>query len=854
MNAFTWTDAPALVDWLARATWQSALLAAVVVVLQLAFGKWIAPRWRYAMWALVLARLAMPAQVGVPWRMASIDHPPVVQAASAPASASGVIVRVGVGPIPTEITESRIDSAIFAPPTKRSAWPIVVVIWLGIAGLVGAWIVMRHARFAAALRRDATLATDGMILEPLRGVCGDRRRWPRVLLSDRVTSPAVFGVIRPCVILPKSAVETMTSQQLRFVFLHELAHLRRFDPQAEFLAAMVCALHWFNPLVWFALRRLRVERELACDEAVLAQTQPEARSTYGHVLLALATAGPRPPVLSMASAAGQLKGRILRIARFNPRRRNVLAIALLAILTTAVFTDAQSENLPPVVENPSEPAAVTAPRLIDPTEASKNDAVREKLQRRLPEVRADGIPFEAVLDVFRDTADVPVFVRWKAVEAAGVKHDAPVKFSARNVTAARMLGALLDTASPAPGTLAYEIEAGAVVVTSAEDLALRMISTQAYDVRDIITVIPDFTAPSPSLAQRLASDEELKRLRTVVADVDIALAASKAGEGHPVTVQLKAHQDAVRQQIAKREAEIKSNAEQSTAEEGPTRRELVEQITSLVRDTVDPASWIENGGRIGQIREIGGQLIVTQSPSGHDGIARLLAVLRQNRSLQISVETRLILIDPTRVPEGALKGRLNEIEQGKANLDVKGDWFLVNDEVAKLLAEVKAIPDASLISAPRLTIFNGQRAFVQVVTQHPYVSDVRRGAADKKWEVVHDIAESGIHVNVAGAIAADRKYVTLTVNPKLSTLARMENVPTTLPADAPAGVQVQRPVIRAQELSTSVSIPDGGTVVLGGLADPREGKERRVLLLLVSPKVIEMRKEDADAQPRPLDR
>ncbi len=89
-----------------------------------------------------------------------------------------------------------------------------------------------------------------------------------VRLSNRVTVPMVWGFLRPVILLPIDADQWQT-ERLRAVLLHELAHIKRWDWTLQMVAQITCAVYWFNPLVWFAVRRMRIEAEQACDDQVL---------------------------------------------------------------------------------------------------------------------------------------------------------------------------------------------------------------------------------------------------------------------------------------------------------------------------------------------------------------------------------------------------------------------------------------------------------------------------------------------------------------------------------------------------------------------------------------------------------
>jgi beta-lactamase regulating signal transducer with metallopeptidase domain len=139
----------------------------------------------------------------------------------------------------------------------------------------------------------------------------------RLLRSERTLMPIVCGVFRPAVLLPASA-DDWSEERRKMVLLHELTHVARRDCLTQWLAQAACAFYWFNPLVWHAARRLRVEREQACDDYVLRiGTKP---SDYAHHLLEIARYLQEHPVFQWSQTAtvamarqSQLEGRLLAI-------------------------------------------------------------------------------------------------------------------------------------------------------------------------------------------------------------------------------------------------------------------------------------------------------------------------------------------------------------------------------------------------------------------------------------------------------------------------------------------------------------------------------------------------------------
>ena len=135
----------------------------------------------------------------------------------------------------------------------------------------------------------------------------------RLLRSRQHTMPMVFGLRSPAILLPAIA-DTWDDDRRRAVVLHELAGVSRRDCLTQTLGAIACAAYWPHPGVWSNARRLRIERELACDDLVLT-AGTSARDYAGHLLeLAHTLGGGRAPALVVTMARPrQLEGRMLAV-------------------------------------------------------------------------------------------------------------------------------------------------------------------------------------------------------------------------------------------------------------------------------------------------------------------------------------------------------------------------------------------------------------------------------------------------------------------------------------------------------------------------------------------------------------
>ena len=184
--------------------------------------------------------------------------------------------------------------------TMPALWTCIGIAWfIGmlfvllplLAGLVGIWRIAKRSQRVT----DGTLA---VLMSELRQKLGLKRRVS--LLRSEAKMPLTWGVFRPQVLVPADAENWPTDRQ-RAVLLHELAHVQRWDWLTQTLAHISCAIYWFNPLVWIADRRMRLERERACDDHVL--TAGCRATDYAEHLLEIARMSHTPAFTARAAVA-----------------------------------------------------------------------------------------------------------------------------------------------------------------------------------------------------------------------------------------------------------------------------------------------------------------------------------------------------------------------------------------------------------------------------------------------------------------------------------------------------------------------------------------------------------------------
>jgi len=334
---------------LLKASTQAAVLTVLILIAQRLLGRRLEPRWRSALWLLVLLRLALPWTISSPvsvFNLGRAFHQP---------SRIGAAVHSSF-----ELTPSSREAA---PPSPTVASGAIVArgpanglllpeLWFAGVLLCGFVMGFSHWRFHRQVVRSQTLVDEPTLrlLEECKTTM--RVQTPVAIVETPVIDgPCLFGFVRPRLLLPPGFVFKFSREELRFVFLHELAHIKRRDILLGWLAAALQIVHWFNPFVWLAFFRMRADRELACDALALAHAGSNDAQPYGRTIIKLlenfGDALRAPGLAGILEDKQQMKQRLVMIAQFDKSRRYFgVAASIFCVLALVALTDAQTPSEP----------------------------------------------------------------------------------------------------------------------------------------------------------------------------------------------------------------------------------------------------------------------------------------------------------------------------------------------------------------------------------------------------------------------------------------------------------------------------------------------------------------------------
>ena len=327
--------------WLLAASWQASVLALAVIAIQRIFGARLNPRWRYALWLLVVLRLVLPI---LPESALSL-----FQFAPPPPAALTVSVSEPLFVDTPTLPQGDVPAIGAVPSRPFSLYSLLAIIWLAGAIGLSALTVIVNRRFARQVANSPEIADPELLR--LFSVAKEEfrvRRPIRLVESGQVQSPAIMGLFHPTLLLPVDVREKFDARELRFIFLHELAHLKRGDVLVQVLIALLQILHWFNPVLWFAFRRMRIDREPATDALVLSRTGEDEKERYGLMLIKLLEHFNQRH--SLATLVGiledkdQFKRRFSLIARFTGSAYgwSLLGVLIIGLLSMAFLTKSKA--------------------------------------------------------------------------------------------------------------------------------------------------------------------------------------------------------------------------------------------------------------------------------------------------------------------------------------------------------------------------------------------------------------------------------------------------------------------------------------------------------------------------------
>ncbi|MFT6831608.1 MAG: tetratricopeptide (TPR) repeat protein [Planctomycetota bacterium] len=450
----------------------------------------------------------------------------------------------------------------------------------------------------------------------------------------------------------------------------------------------------------------------------------------------------------------------------------------------------------------------------------ERDAVLARLEQILVPARFDndgeGVPLANVADFLQQQSGINFQLSTSVKDLD--EEETAVKLQRSEGSVMLVLNLIAETVPE----VSWKVEDGVVLFVTAEELTGGQVNA-TYSVADLVTPIPDYAAPDINVepSQGLALPEE---------------------------------------DIEEREANVIG----------------ISQLEELIRNNVATASWENDPANSIRVTERG-QMVVNQTPEVQRQIVSLLEDLRDSTGILVDIQARFMRVEDNFLEDigvdfrglgqpglgvdnqefndfgdgsselgneigrtsdigaffddgadGSFKARVEDLydtQLGSDDFQASGglsfQWAFLNDlQLELILRAVQKSERIETVTAPRVTVNNGARANVSVLNQVAYVQDfdVQIAQAASIADPIIKVIQDGVILDVRPVVSADLQFITLELRPTIAVLKRpIREAPTTLGTSN--SVTIQLPEVEIQRVRTSIPIPDGGTVLLGGLKE-----------------------------------
>jgi len=508
-------------------------------------------------------------------------------------------------------------------------------------------------------------------------------------------------------------------------------------------------------------------------------------------------------------------------------------------------------------------------------ESEADAALRAKLRREIERLNFQEIDFRDVVQFLREYSDANIHVNWRALQAAGIEPNTKVTVEVRKISVKRALDLVLrDVSGAAAGAdaeLRYVIDGGVLTISTKADLAREPIR-RVYDIRDLLVPIPDFPGPRIELSDASQSSMQASQgsgSTGGIFDEDTTGSSGRRRREEEEKTKEELTEDFIKlvQQAIDRDSwgdpdgggggtgfiQVLNGqlVVTQTAENHQALAELIEklreartiQIMIEARFITVDSGFLSNIGvdtdfyfNLGSTMQRAdggivtdpwtGAIVPTYTDPAQQAISNFPVFGTSPPAWAGKPHTQKFTPLGVKNNYGPFMSTLQTGIASDIGLAISnngpafsvGGTFLDDIQVDFLISATQAHQSTRQLNAPKVTLSNGQRGYITVARQQAYIREyipVVSGNATAYRPIISYIP-TGAVLDVAATASADRRYVTMTVRPQVAT---QEGQPTTITIPGSILIQslvIQLPTVSIQDLQTTVSVPDGGTLLLGG--------------------------------------
>ncbi|MDF9664023.1 MULTISPECIES: M56 family metallopeptidase [Bacillus] len=364
---------PAFFDWMIETSIMASILVGLILCIKVLFRNKLTPRWQYMLWIILIIRLVLPWSPDSSYSIYSVltykkddafisSRNPVANFLTKERMQE--LKDVDDTKVLTKEDTYTSNSTKTAQANKTQTgmnekqddetipfYTICMYFWLTGVILLSVATFIMNRRLLLYIKKQPVITDEKIvqIFEKCKQSMSIQRNIP-LFVSGKVSSPTVFGFIRPKLLLSTVHIKILDEQQLRYIFYHELAHIKRRDVGVNWLMHGLLILNWFNPILWYAYSCMREDQELACDALALTCINSEEQIAYGHTIISLLEHYSGyyqvPSVANFSKNKRMLKRRILMIKKFkkNSYRWSALGVVAVIVVSSVSLLNARADK------------------------------------------------------------------------------------------------------------------------------------------------------------------------------------------------------------------------------------------------------------------------------------------------------------------------------------------------------------------------------------------------------------------------------------------------------------------------------------------------------------------------------
>jgi bla regulator protein BlaR1 len=388
----------AIFKWVLYSTALASVLSLIILLIKKLLKEKLGVRWHYAIWLIVIIRLLIPygpqSSLSV-FNIFGFSDKSVTQIQYTLNNEATKNIQnyneekldvSSKNPISNEnVTVGKDEATLWNNLAKVKGIPmylqLISCIWLLGIIIIGAYTITVTVKLMDKLKKEPICEDEDVM--GLLAQCKSKLNLKssiKIINTNLVKTPCIFGFIKPKLLLPTGIEKHVTRDELQFIILHELAHVKRKDILVSCIAGALQIIHWFNPIIWYSFYRMRNDKELACDALALSYVNPDDYINYGKTIIKLLENYKKIThaygMACIINDKSQIKRRVIMISKFkkNSYKWSIIPVVALAIMGGIMLTNAKKS---PVLADNKNNQILEANKSLNDKAATKENIITE---------------------------------------------------------------------------------------------------------------------------------------------------------------------------------------------------------------------------------------------------------------------------------------------------------------------------------------------------------------------------------------------------------------------------------------------------------------------------------------------